>query len=211
MPAVVTFDPVNLLIREIDVGGDNEIDAIDVYSNWKSWLLSDFQNMGHPQAFRVVGGDSRSPTSNLGSTFFLMNGWKIKPAESDHKLTVVGNLFVDGGGESVFTPTDGAFTVHTETVVTDLISGLDNLFNRISSIDAQLVTIDAAIAAVAVAIASGTLTETQSTQLQSLFKAMALDSTDKWITTPSEMRTASGDIIIKLTGDGKTYTEGQRQ
>jgi hypothetical protein len=55
------------------------------------------------------------------------------------------------------------------------------------------------------------LTAAQSHQLQSLFKAMALDPADKWITTPNEMRTASGDIIIKLTGDGQTYAEGERQ
>lgn len=119
MPDVVTFDPVNLRIIEIDAAGDNELDVVEIYSEWKAWqLLSD--NAKHPPAFRFVGGDPISPTQDLGSTFFLTNGWKIRPAESSHKLTLVGNIFTDPAGESVFVNTLGAFTVNTETRVSNL-------------------------------------------------------------------------------------------
>jgi len=30
--------------------------------------------------------------------FFLLNGWRVRPMEVDHDLTITGNLFVDGGG-----------------------------------------------------------------------------------------------------------------
>jgi hypothetical protein len=33
--------------------------------------------------------------------FFLMNGWRVRPMNSDHNLTITGNLFVDGGGVPV--------------------------------------------------------------------------------------------------------------
>ena len=121
MADVVTFDPVNLRIVEIDSGGDNELNVVEVYSEWKDWLLADPSRLGHPPAFREVGGDPISGTQSLGITYFLSNHWKIRPAERDHKLTLAGNLFTDPAGESAFVPTLGAFTVNTETRVSNLI------------------------------------------------------------------------------------------
>ena len=123
MPAVVTFDPTNHppLIVEIDTGGDNELDVAKVYSDWKNWLLADPSRLGYSKAFSQVGGDPITPTQNLGSTFFLENGWRFRPAERNHKLTLVGNIFTREPGESVFVPTVGAFTVNTETRVSNLV------------------------------------------------------------------------------------------
>jgi hypothetical protein len=120
VPAIVTFDPVNLLIEEIGVGGDNELDLVEIYSEWKDWVkLSD--NAKYYPAFRFVGGDPITDTQDLGITYFLLNGWRIKPAELSHKLTVVGNLFTDPSGFSAFVDTNGAFTVNTETRVSNLV------------------------------------------------------------------------------------------
>lgn len=120
MPAVVTFDGPNKLIIEIDVAGDNELDLVEIYSEWKEWVKTS-DNAKFLQAFSVVGGDPITGTQNLGSTFFLENGWRIRPAESDHKLTIVGNLYTREPGQSVFVPTIGAFTVNTETRVSSLV------------------------------------------------------------------------------------------
>jgi hypothetical protein len=121
MPAVVTFDGDNRRIIEISAGGDNELNVAEVYSEWKEWVKSAPANAAVEQAFRQVGGDPISPTQDLGTTFFLMNGWKVRPAELNHKLTLVGNIVTDPAGESVFVPTLGAFTVNTETRVSNLI------------------------------------------------------------------------------------------
>ncbi len=121
MPQIVTFDGVGRRIIEVSAGSFNEIDIAEVYSEWKEWVRSDPANAGIERAFRQVGGDPLTDTQNLGSTFFLMNGWRIRPAESDHKLTVVGNVFTDPAGDSVFVPTLGSFTVNTETRVSNLV------------------------------------------------------------------------------------------
>ncbi len=121
MVDIVTFDGPNRIITEIDTGGDNELDAVEIYSEWKDWIRSNPANAGIARAFSVVGGDPISDTQNLGSTFFLENGWRIRPAESDHKVTVVGNLFTRESGQSVFVPTLGSFTVNTETRVSSLV------------------------------------------------------------------------------------------
>jgi hypothetical protein len=121
VPAVVTFDPTNHppLIIEIDTGGDNELDWLEIYSEWKVWsALSD--NLKYPPAFRVVGGDPISGTANLGSTFFLLAPWKFRPAEQSHRLTMVGNVFSDPAGANIITPTLGAFTVLVEQRVSNL-------------------------------------------------------------------------------------------
>jgi hypothetical protein len=120
MPDIVTFDGPAKVITEIAGGTENELDVIEVYSEWKVWtMLSD--NLKFLHAFGVVGGDPITPTQNLGSTFFMENGWRIRPAELDHKLTLVGNIFTREPGESVFLATLGAFTVNTETRVSSLV------------------------------------------------------------------------------------------
>lgn len=118
MAAKVTFDWDNLLI--IAKSGVTELDVqVDLYSDWKEEVqLSD--NMKHPPAMRSVGGDPISQTQNLGATFFLINGWRIRPDEVDHNLLITGNLFTDPAGESTVIPTLGTFTV----VVTNFVSNL---------------------------------------------------------------------------------------
>ncbi len=116
---MATFDPIALRIIEDPGTGDTVLDVAVLYSQWKLWVAQS-DNSKYPQAFRTVGGDPISPQQNLGSTFFLMNGWRIRPAERSHKLTLVGNIFTDPAGDSVFVPTLGAFTVNTETRVSNL-------------------------------------------------------------------------------------------
>lgn len=50
----------------------------------------------------------------------MMSPWKLRPAERNHKLTLVGNCFYDPAGISVVTPTLGTFTVLIEMRVSNL-------------------------------------------------------------------------------------------
>lgn len=120
MAQIVTFDGPNKLIIEISVAGDNELDVVEIYSEWKFWLTQS-DNMKYFQAFTPVGGDEITTTQNLGITYFLENGWRIRPAELAHKLTLVGNLYTRESGQSAFVDTVGAFTVNTETRVSSLV------------------------------------------------------------------------------------------
>lgn len=120
MADIVTFDPVNLRIIEIDAGGDNELNVIEIYSEWKVWVTSDPQNAGYPHAFEVIGGDPISGTLNLGTTFFLANGWKIRPAESNHRLTLIGNLWTRDGLDPIV-DTIGTYRVTARQQVSNLV------------------------------------------------------------------------------------------
>ena len=91
----------------------------DMYSRWKEWVLID-TNSKFLQAFRYVGGDPTVGDASLGITYFLTNGWRIKPFEADHVLDVLGNLYVDGGGNP-FLQTDGDYRVLVRLNVSNLV------------------------------------------------------------------------------------------
>lgn len=106
-----TFDPTTKRII-LDSASAN---AIDIYSDWKEWVaLSD--NAKYLPAFRVVGGDPIGGGLYVASYFFLLNDWRVRPMESNHNLTITGNLLVDGGGVPVVS-TLGTYQVNVNYTV----------------------------------------------------------------------------------------------
>jgi len=108
----VTFDGTNKLIvvntniTELNV-------QIDLYSDWKEWL-KEGDNTKFLPAMRTVGGDPTTGTKTVAPYFFLTNGWKIRPYEGNHILTIEGNLFVDEPetyGYNSCVPTVGNYNV----------------------------------------------------------------------------------------------------
>ena len=84
----------------------------DLWSRWVDWFLTD-DNSKYLPAFVQVGGDDidESAGTKIPIYAFLMNGWKIKPQEAHHTLTVSdGILLVNGGGDP-FNNTTGAYVV----------------------------------------------------------------------------------------------------
>jgi hypothetical protein len=126
MPAIVTFDGPNKLIIEIANGTENSLDVVEIYSEWKEWVRTS-DNSKFLQAFTPVGGDPITGTLSLDITYFLENGWRIRPAELDHKLTLVGNLFTREPGESVNVDTIGAFTVNVEQQLSTVVRALETI------------------------------------------------------------------------------------
>lgn len=118
MAEKVTFDGLNKII--IIENGIEELDFYsDVYSAWKRWILLN-DNSKYEQAIRVVGGDPISSTKILGSTFFMLNNWKLRPYEGDHRLIINGNIYTDPAGSSIFTSTLGNYNIIIEMAVSNL-------------------------------------------------------------------------------------------
>lgn len=108
-----TFDGPSKTI--ILASGASAFEVRDCYSRWKEWvMLSD--NSKYLPAFDVVGGNPTVGSNSISSYFFLLNGWKIRPHEADHTLTVTGILIADGGADP-FTDTIGNFRVRIVQVV----------------------------------------------------------------------------------------------
>lgn len=89
----VVFDGPNRYIYLLDGYGEFSVSE-HVYDAWKEWIrLRDFTK--YPEALQVVGGEPISPTEALGATFFLVNGWKMKPIDGTEAITIDGNIFSD--------------------------------------------------------------------------------------------------------------------
>lgn len=123
MANTYTFDGSNTTIN-VDTTGSFTV--LDCYSRWKDWLLMG-DNVKYFQAFNYVGGEPTVGSDSLGITYFLINGWRIKPTSVDHRLQVEGNLFTSDGS-SPFLPASGSFSVIVEHKVSNLTDAtvLDN-------------------------------------------------------------------------------------
>jgi len=191
--AKFTVDTANKLF--IAKAGVTEFDVkVDLYSDAKEhWIADDTARKFtfpfiDPATGRttVQGGPDINPAkgTSIPTYVFLEGGWRIRPDEADHTLAVTGGVLLVQGGGDPFVDTLGAFTVR--------------------------VRYEQPVQAIVVSSGSG-LSAEQTAQLLEIYKRLSLDSTDKFITKPDEMRTESGDIIIKITGDGETISTGERQ
>jgi len=206
MPDIVTFDTSGpLRIIEISAGGDNEIDWLEIYSEWKVWSqLSD--NLKYPPAFRVVGGDPISDVQNLGSTFFLLAPWRFRPAELDHELIINGNVFYDPPGIPPVVPTLGGYTVLTTLKVSNLVdSAATPEVDPAAIADAvwdEPVADHLGVGSTGAALESGGaggagLTDAQATQLAEVWRLLGLDSAAP-LTIARTQRSAGSGIVLRI-------------
>jgi len=132
----VTFDGPNKLILVND--GVTELDVrVDIYSDWKEWML------GHDgivparyiDAVENIGGQPLPGGRVVGSTFFLVNGWRIKPYSGSYRLSVTGNLYTTEG-DSPFIDADGFLNnIRIESTVSTLVEAIEvNAVNSLADI-----------------------------------------------------------------------------
>ena len=92
--------------------GTTSVGVRDLWSRWVDWFLTG-DNSKYLPAFTYVGANDIdiSQGTFIPVYAFLMNGWKIKPQESSHTLTIRdGILLVNGGGDP-FNNTTGSYVV----------------------------------------------------------------------------------------------------
>jgi len=107
----VTFDGRNKIIYVAE--GVTELDIkVDVYSAWKEWMLANQEfplGASWELAISAIGGEPLSDVLNVGSTFFLENGWRIQPfpSKTPYILTAVGNIYTREQGGNPFLFAEG--------------------------------------------------------------------------------------------------------
>jgi len=124
----VTFDGINKLI--IVNNGVTQLDVKrDVYSSWKEWVFLE-QNSQYERALETVGGEPTVAGQFLDVTYFLVNGWKIKPYSGSYTLNIIGNIFdIDGGQIKVdadinpLFPNNISINTNTSVIVRQVSSG----------------------------------------------------------------------------------------
>lgn len=107
----ITLDPATKRL----ILDSASVTAKDIFRAWADWmLLSD--NAKYLPAFSATGGDDLGGGLLIPPYYFLENGWRVRPMESNHNLTITGNLFVQGGGVPVVS-TLGTFQVNVNYTV----------------------------------------------------------------------------------------------
>lgn len=113
-----TFNGVTKIIQLTN--GTTEFSVADMYSRWIDWLLTG-DNSKYPFAFRFDGGSPVTATKNQGIIFFLTNDWRIRPQESNHKLTVDGVVVTDPSGYNPFVETIGSYNVLIDKETSNIV------------------------------------------------------------------------------------------
>jgi hypothetical protein len=109
---VITFDGINKLVIIPSTAVSISV-KIDIYSNWKEWMLLDDHTKYLP-AIRSIGGDPIGGGLFAGDIYFMMNGWRVQ---------IGGSCIIDGVLYS-----DDYNTPFVQT------QGLALVINRVSSI-----------------------------------------------------------------------------
>lgn len=108
---MITFDPNTKRIILDSVS----VTATEIFSRWEDWAaLSD--NLKYGMVIRQVGSDDLGDGLSIPPYYFLQGGWRVRPMESSHNLTITGNLFVEGGGVPVVS-TLGTYQVNVNYTV----------------------------------------------------------------------------------------------
>lgn len=107
----ITFDPATKRIILDSV----TVTATEIYSRWVDWAAED-DNLKYGLVVRSVGGDDLGGGLFIPPYFFLQDGWRVRPIESNHDLLITGNLFVEEGGVPVVR-TIGVFQVNVNYTV----------------------------------------------------------------------------------------------
>jgi len=132
--AKVSFDGDRKLI--IVEPGVTDIDVrTDLYSEWKRWVLQG-DNSKYSLAMDIVRGNPL-PNNQLGLTYFLLDGWKIRPYEGDHRLAITGNLYSVDGSDPI-ADTVGDFKVTVSMRVSNLVDMISSSGTVTGNIEAVL-------------------------------------------------------------------------
>lgn len=121
----VVFDGYKKIIYVVE--GVTEINVKDdVYSAWKEWIIGNVENPNGvvwPEAVSAIGGEPLNDTLNVGSTFFLENGWRIQPfaSKTPYILTVDGNIYTREAGGNPFLFAEGVSVNLTRSNIVDQI------------------------------------------------------------------------------------------
>jgi len=109
--ADVTFDGDNLLVLLPSAQSEVVVKS-QMYGAWKRWAKTG-TNARFLPAFDTTGGDPTTTTGVSSPFYYLRNdlGWRIRPAEQDAEVTIIGNLYGRNPLLPIRVPTTGGYTV----------------------------------------------------------------------------------------------------
>ena len=150
----IIFDPATKRI----ILDSTSVTAVELYSRWVDWAATS-DNAKYGMVFRQVGSDDLGGGISIPPYLFLQNGWRIRPMEANHDLTIIGNIFVEEGGSPIVN-TLGSFQINARSTV---------------AIQAQVVTVSGeATAPTAIEVADAVWTHSFTSKLLTVAKFLGL-------------------------------------
>lgn len=107
----ITFNPSTKIIQ-LDSAS---VSAATIWSRWVDWFCTS-DNSKYLPAMEVIGGNQVDGSIYIPSYFYLLDGWRIRPMESNHNLEITGNIIVQGGGDPIVN-TVGTYQVNVRFTV----------------------------------------------------------------------------------------------
>ena len=197
-----------------------EIDVqTDIYSDWKEWVALE-NNLKYLPPMNTVGGEPTIAGQRLDVTYFLINGWKLKPHPGSYDLNIIGNLFdVDGGSIKVPAdiienqPNNISISTNTSVIVRQIDSGTSTGGLTVEQ-DAALFNIEGKVISIQSLLQSpltASLETSQATQLtnieaklKEIWQLHGLDTDNPLNVTQTTRTFGDVDQSILTTGSGST-------
>lgn len=201
----IEFDPINKRII-LDVASTS---ASDLYSRSCDWLAIG-DNAKYGAIFRQVGGDDLGGGLLIPPYFFLQGDWRVRPMETDHDLSINGNLFVESGG-SPFVRTIGAYQVSIRSTVPVQAQGFSTTGGSSGPTANEIATaVRASLSTelMKVMLLENGLTSTQATMLSEIYALYGLDPMAPLIVSNTSRVAGS---IAQTIAAGSTQTVITRQ
>lgn len=166
----ITIDPASKRL----ILDSASVSAQAIYAAWADWAATS-DNLKYLPAFSGVGGDDLGGGLFIPPYYFLLNGWRVRPMESNHNLVITGNLFVSGGGVPVVS-TLGVYQVNVNYTV---------------PVQAQ---------AMATAGGSGGLTSEQAAMLGEIWQRLGLDPINPLTQSSSSIQAGGFSLGVSEAG-----------
>ncbi len=98
--------------KVVTITTDTELDVKDLWSRWVDWFLTS-DNSKYAVAMSQVGGNDIDVVAgtSIPVYVYLENGWKVKPKEANHTLTVTNGILLTSDSSTPYTTTTGSYNV----------------------------------------------------------------------------------------------------
>jgi hypothetical protein len=96
----------------VSITTDTELDVKDLWSRYVDWYLTSDNSKYGPAMSQVGGNDIDTVAgTSIPVYIYLENGWKVKPKEANHTLSVVNGILLTSDSSTPYQATTGSYNV----------------------------------------------------------------------------------------------------
>jgi hypothetical protein len=98
--------------KVVSITTDTELNVKNLWSRYVDWFLtSDNSKYGIAMTFTGADDIDVSAGTSIPVYLYLQNGWKVKPKEANHTLSVTNGILLTSDGSTPYQATSGSYNV----------------------------------------------------------------------------------------------------